>query len=186
MVVDQLAAAAREDRRPVGKARPLLLAVVGREPSDAAPVRKHAAADSGFAAAGQIGAAARRNQSGRRRGVEGGASEKSLRNQANHGFLAWAEDLRGRKGALPLKRMRKRWRAGHSVVYSATAGKAKWTNGNSGLDLNVDASFRHSRIPKWTDSGGQVTGTGADPEAVGVRTGCHSNFKQSFPFVRIV
>ena len=59
-------------RRPVGKACPLLLAVVGREPSDAAPVRKHAAADSGFAAAGRIGAAARRNQSGRRRGLEGG------------------------------------------------------------------------------------------------------------------
>ena len=68
------------------------------EPSDAAAVRKHAAADSGFAAAGRIGAAARRNQFERRRGVEGGVSEKSLRNQANHGFLAWAEDLRGRSG----------------------------------------------------------------------------------------
>src|ERR1035437_3763686 len=57
--------------------------------------------------------AARRNQSGRRRGVDEEVSEKSLRNQANHGFLAWAEDPRGRKGALPLERMRKRWRAGH-------------------------------------------------------------------------
>ena len=53
-------------------------------------------------------------------------SEKSLRNQANHGFLAWAEDPRGRKGALPLERMRKRWRAGHSGVYSFVAGQAKW------------------------------------------------------------
>jgi hypothetical protein len=79
-VSDQLAAAAGEDRRPVGKACPLLLAVVGREPSDAAPVRKHAAADSGFAATSRIGAAAMRNQSGQRRGVEGGVSEKSLRN----------------------------------------------------------------------------------------------------------
>jgi hypothetical protein len=52
-------------------------------------------------------------------------SEKSLRNQANHGFLAWAEDPRGRKGALPLERMRKRWRAGHSG-YSFVAGQAKW------------------------------------------------------------
>jgi hypothetical protein len=59
------------------KVCPLLLAVVGREPSDAAPVRKHAAADSGFAAAGRIGAAARRNQSGRRRGLR----ERCLRNR---------------------------------------------------------------------------------------------------------
>src|ERR1039458_5110336 len=71
---------------PCAAACPLLLAVVGRKPSDASPVRKHAAADSGFAAAGRIGAAARRNQSGRRRGVEGGVSEKSLRNGANHGL----------------------------------------------------------------------------------------------------
>jgi hypothetical protein len=60
-----------------------------------------------------------------RRGVEGGVSEKSLRNQANHGFLAWAEDPLGRKGALPLERMRKRWRDGHSGVYSFVAGQAK-------------------------------------------------------------
>ena len=63
-------------------------------------------------------------------------SEKSLRNQANHGFLAWAEDPRGRKGALPLERMRKRWRAGHSGVYSFVAGQAKWKsrlNINSGI-----------------------------------------------------
>jgi hypothetical protein len=52
-------------------------------------------------------------------------SEKSLRNQANHSFLAWAEDPRGRKGALPLERMLKRWRAGHSGVYSYVAGQAK-------------------------------------------------------------
>src|ERR1039458_1884620 len=70
--------------------------------------------------------AARRNQSGRRRGVDEEGSEKSLRNQANQGFLAWAEDPRGRKGALPLERMRKRWRAGHSGVYSFVAGQAKW------------------------------------------------------------
>jgi len=108
VVVDQLAAAAGEDRRPVGKACPLLLAVVGREPSDAAPVRKYAAADSGFAAAGRIGAAARRNQSGRRRGVEGGVSEKSLRNRANHGLLVLAKALPGASGSLALERMQKR------------------------------------------------------------------------------
>jgi hypothetical protein len=40
VVVDQLAAAASEDRRTVGKACPLLLAIVGGEPPDAAPVWK--------------------------------------------------------------------------------------------------------------------------------------------------
>ena len=45
VVVDQLAAAAGEDRRPVGKACSLLLAAPGGESSDVAPVRKHAAAD---------------------------------------------------------------------------------------------------------------------------------------------
>src|ERR1035441_4506164 len=74
----------------------------------AASVRKHAAADSGFAAAGRIGAAARRNQSGRRRGVEGGVSEKSLRNGANHGLLVLAKDLPGASGSLALERMQKK------------------------------------------------------------------------------
>jgi hypothetical protein len=44
-----LAVATGEDGRPAGKGCPLLLVIVGREPSDAAPVRKHAAADGGFA-----------------------------------------------------------------------------------------------------------------------------------------
>ena len=56
----------------VDQACSLLLAIAGGEPSHAALVRKHAAADSGFAAAGRIGAAARRNQSGRRKGIVGG------------------------------------------------------------------------------------------------------------------
>jgi hypothetical protein len=76
VVVDQLAAATGEDRRPVGKSCLLLLAVVGREPSDAALVRKHAAADSGFAAARWVSSAGRRNQPGRRRGVDEEVSEK--------------------------------------------------------------------------------------------------------------
>jgi hypothetical protein len=89
MVIDQLAAAAGEDGRPTDQACPLLLAAVGGEPPDAAPVWKHTAADRGFAAASRVGAAGRRNQSGRRRGVEEGVSEKSFRNGANHGFLSW-------------------------------------------------------------------------------------------------
>src|ERR1035437_7329024 len=129
VVVDQLAAAAGEDRRPVGQAFPLLLAVLGREPSDAAPVRKHAAADSGFAAAGRIGAAATRNQSGRRRGVEGGVSVKWIPNQARHVFLAWAEDLRGRQGL-------RRWNECEKGSEPGTRGYIlRWLgkqNGNSG------------------------------------------------------
>jgi len=50
----------------VGETCPLLLAAVGREPSDAAHVRKHAAAHGGSAAASGVGLASRRNQSGRR------------------------------------------------------------------------------------------------------------------------
>ena len=50
--------------------------IVGGEPSHATFVWKHAAADEGFAAAGRIDAAARRNQSGRRRGVEEGVPDK--------------------------------------------------------------------------------------------------------------
>src|ERR1035438_7710209 len=87
------------------------------EPSDAAPVRKHAAADSGFAAAGRIGAAARRNQSGRRRGVEGGVSEKSLRNGANHGLLVPAKALPVASGSLALERMQKRSQQRQLAVY---------------------------------------------------------------------
>jgi DDE family transposase len=45
VVADQLAAAAGEDGRAAGEACSILLAFAGRKPSDAAPVRGHAAAD---------------------------------------------------------------------------------------------------------------------------------------------
>jgi hypothetical protein len=105
VVVDQLAAAAGEDRRTVGKACPLLLAIVGGEPPDAAPVWKQTAADRGFATASGVGSAGRRNQSGRRKGVEGAVSEKSLRNGANHGLFFLAKALPGASGSLALERM---------------------------------------------------------------------------------
>ena len=54
VIVDQLAATAGEDRRPSGEARLLLLAIVGREPSDPAVVRKHGAADRRAVASGGI------------------------------------------------------------------------------------------------------------------------------------
>jgi hypothetical protein len=45
VVADEFAAAVGEDGRPTSEARSLLLGAVGREPSDAAPVWKHPAAD---------------------------------------------------------------------------------------------------------------------------------------------
>jgi hypothetical protein len=57
-------------------------------------------------------------------------SEKSLRNKANHGFLAWAEDPRGRKGALPLERMRKGGEPGTQGCILSSPDKQ---NGNPGL-----------------------------------------------------
>ena len=61
VVVNQFAAAVGEDGWAADQACSLLLAIVGGEPSDAAPVRKHAVADGGIAAAGRVGAAGRRN-----------------------------------------------------------------------------------------------------------------------------
>jgi len=52
------AAAVGEHGRTADQACSLLLAAAGGEPSDVAPVRKHAAADGGFAAASRVGAAA--------------------------------------------------------------------------------------------------------------------------------
>src|SRR5271157_5344120 len=45
LVADQLAATTGEDRRTAGETRPLLLAAVGREPSDEAAVRGDAGPD---------------------------------------------------------------------------------------------------------------------------------------------
>ena len=129
VVINQFAAAAGENRRAAGKACPLLLAIAGGEPSHASLVRKHAAADGGFAAVGRVGAAARRNQSGRRRGVEGGVSEKSLRNRANHGLLVLEKAVRRTTGALALEPMQKERERRRMGVYWLPAERQ---NGNSG------------------------------------------------------
>jgi hypothetical protein len=126
VVIDQFAATAGEDWREAGKACSLLLAAVGGEPSDAAHVWKHAAADSGFATARWIGAAARQNQSGRRRGVEGGVSVKSLRNGANDGLWVPAKALLGTPGSLAFEWMQRRWRAEATRGIFACSRKAKW------------------------------------------------------------
>ncbi len=130
-------------RQTVGKACPLLLAIVGGEPPDAAPVWKHTAADRGFAAADRVGSAGRRNQSGRRRGVEGGMSEKSLRNGANHGLLVLAKALPGASGSLALERMQKKIAAAPTGSILSPPGKQ---NGNPGLLLLDHRHFiRHKR-----------------------------------------
>ena len=125
-VVDQPLAVVGEEGRTAGKACAVLLAVVGREPSDAAPVRKNAAADSGFAATCRVGAAARRNQPGRRRGVEGGVSEKSLRNGAHLGFIVTAKALLGPLRSFALERMRKRSPAEATGGILVRSREAKW------------------------------------------------------------
>ena len=55
VIVDQLAATAGEDRRPIDQARSLLLAAVGRKPPDAAAVWNHAAADGHAGATDWVG-----------------------------------------------------------------------------------------------------------------------------------
>ena len=54
LVVEEPTTAAGENRRPSDQARSLLLAAVGREPSYAAPVWKHDAANRSAAAAGRL------------------------------------------------------------------------------------------------------------------------------------
>src|ERR1039458_3959111 len=54
LVADQLATAVSEDGRAVGEARPILLAPVGRGPSDAQGVQRDSAADLGAAIAGGV------------------------------------------------------------------------------------------------------------------------------------
>ena len=99
---------AAEDGRPTDQACRLLLAAVGGEPPDPAPVRKYVVSDSGFAAADRIGAAAKGNQSGRRRRVEGEVAEKSLRNGANHSLWVLAKAMPDASGSLAPERMQKK------------------------------------------------------------------------------
>jgi hypothetical protein len=61
--------------------------------------------------------------------LTGEVSVKWIRNQASHDFLAWAEDLRGTTGSLPLERMRKGGEPGNRGYTLWWPGKQ---NGNSG------------------------------------------------------
>ena len=58
LVADELAAAPRENRRPIGQARSILLVVTGGKSSDEAAVWEYGGADRCAAAADWIGAAA--------------------------------------------------------------------------------------------------------------------------------
>ena len=78
LVADQLAAAAGEDRRPVGEARPVLLAAVSGRSSDAAGVRIDFAKDLGVAPADWIGRGGRKENRLKEGGWDGEVSEKSL------------------------------------------------------------------------------------------------------------
>ncbi len=66
-----------ENRRMLNQARPILLAVVGRESPDPTPVRDDAAVDLGVAGAERVAHRLRLPKSG----AEGGESEQCLRNR---------------------------------------------------------------------------------------------------------
>jgi Transposase DDE domain group 1 len=69
MVAHQPAAALRQNGRALGEACPVLLAPVGREPPDTAPVRDHARAHLGVAGSDRLIRVRDQGQSGRRDGA---------------------------------------------------------------------------------------------------------------------
>src|ERR1035437_7290460 len=76
LVADQLTATVGEDRRQADQARPVLLASVGRGPSDAAGVRGDSAADLGVAVTGGVRAGGLPGgRGGEKRRRDGGVSE---------------------------------------------------------------------------------------------------------------
>jgi len=95
-------------------------------PPDAAPVRKHVAADSGFAAAGRIGAQARRNQSGRRRELREGCLRNRFEIRQITAFWPGQRPRAGR--GLPLNECEK-VASRHSGVILSSPDKQ---NGNPG------------------------------------------------------
>jgi hypothetical protein len=97
-----------EDGRAAGQTCAVQLGGVGGEPSHAAPVWKHAAADGGFTAA--AGEARQQGETNLDDGGElaGEVSEKSLRNGANHGLLILARARRARQFLWLWNKCRKR------------------------------------------------------------------------------
>ena len=87
--------AAGENRRPIDQTRPLLLAAAGREPFDAATVRKHVPVDRRAALAGRRG-----RRAGKRIVLRRG-TEKCMRNCLNERLPDFSAPGGGR--AVPLK-----------------------------------------------------------------------------------
>lgn len=85
LVADELAATAGEDWRQPGQARPVLLAPVGRGPSDAPSFRGGFADDLGVTVAGGVAIDSWR-EVGEERGKEGEASGQPARKQASSEF----------------------------------------------------------------------------------------------------
>ena len=79
LVADQLTATVGEDRRQADLARPVLLASVGRGPSDAAGVRGDSAADLGAAVTGGVRAGGLPGRKGSEEKKEGRWSVRELR-----------------------------------------------------------------------------------------------------------
>jgi predicted transposase YbfD/YdcC len=79
----------------------------------------------------RVGSAGRRNESGRRMGVEGGVSERVLRNGENPGFLVPEAAQPGTPGALGWNRMQKDRERRQMGVYCLPAERQ---NGNSGSE----------------------------------------------------
>lgn len=86
MVIDQLTAEAGENGWPVGEERPVLLAMFGREPSDAAFIRKHGMANRRAAAADWIRAVPG-NQIGRNHGERDRCLRNRFKVKAFPGYL---------------------------------------------------------------------------------------------------
>src|SRR5258706_14977914 len=87
LVADQLATTFGEDRRQADQARSVLLAPVGRGPSNAAGLRGDSAADLGAAAAGGVKAGLNRLAgSWRRRRREGEVSGRPAESRQVPGF----------------------------------------------------------------------------------------------------
>lgn len=129
---------------PLDRVRPAL----GQPPRDRV-LRKHAAADGGFAAARRVGLAARAKPIWRRGVDGGGVCEMDFKSGKSRLFGLG----RGPAGTTSPRRwnaMGKRLRAGHSDVYSAPAGKSK-------IEIPVDPLI-HGNPPRT----GQFPPTKAD------------------------
>ncbi len=128
LVADELAAAAREDRRSAGETCALLLAFAGRRTSESEAVRQHAENDRGVAAAGRLAnqdrKANERSETIQRGSVNGEAD------WGGHQHSGSAE--RPKQSALPPQRGQRDLRLTRRGRRARLSGKGEAQNGNSG------------------------------------------------------